>query len=170
MPVEAPLDSRAQSRSVALADAGETVALGKKLGARLQLGDVVCLWGGLGAGKTTFARGAIAAWTGLDQDVPSPTYTLVQTYDGPRGQLLHMDLYRLKSSEEAWELGLEEAFVDGVSLIEWPERLEALLPRNRLDIAFAGQNGPSNGPSQDSGTRLARLTAYGNWRGRIDDI
>ena len=148
------------SRIVTLAEEAETVALGRKLGARLTQGDVVCLWGGLGAGKTTFARGAVAAWVGKDIEVPSPTYTLVQTYEGPAGQLQHMDLYRLKSSEEAWELGLEEAFYGAACLIEWPERLEGLTPGDRLDIAF----------EVDGSGRVARLTPQGNWRGRIDDF
>ena len=83
------------------------MALGRRLAAHLTPGDVVCLSGSLGAGKTTLARGAIETWTGEAQETPSPTYTLVQMYDGPRGQLWHVDLYRLKRAEEATELGLE---------------------------------------------------------------
>ncbi len=136
------------------------MALGQRLGARLGPGDVVCLSGGLGAGKTTLARGAISAWTGRDEDAPSPTYTLVQTYDGPKGELWHVDLYRLKRPDEAWELGLDEAFVRAACLIEWPERLEGQAPRDRLDIALA--------PQGDG--RRATFTAYGAWKGRLDAI
>lgn len=148
------------SRSVSLADADETVALGRRLGAVLGGGDVVCLQGELGAGKTTLARGVIEAWTGEADEAPSPTYTLVQTYLGGRGELWHCDLYRLKHPEEAWELGLEEAFVAAACLIEWPERLGARLPRDRLDIAL----------SPDGSGRRAALTAHGAWRTRIDTL
>lgn len=148
------------SREIALADAAATQALGARLGARLTPGDVVCLFGGLGAGKTTLARGAIAAWMGSPQDAPSPTYTLVQTYDGPRGELWHVDLYRLKRADDAWELGLEDAFATAACLIEWPERLEGKLPRDRLDIVL----------SPEEGGRRASLTAHGAWRERLDAI
>ena len=106
MNAETALDSR----QIALPDVAATLALGQRLGAQMKAGDVVCLWGDLGAGKTTLARGAIEAWTGQAEDAPSPTYTLVQTYEGPRGELWHVDLYRLKRPEDAWELGLEDAF------------------------------------------------------------
>jgi tRNA threonylcarbamoyladenosine biosynthesis protein TsaE len=120
----------------------------------------VCLSGGLGAGKTTLARGAIEAWTGQPEEAPSPTYTLVQTYEGARGQLWHVDLYRLKRPEDAWELGLEDAFFDAACLIEWPERLEGQLPRERLDIAL----------TQDGDGRRAVLSGAGRWSSRVDTI
>lgn len=145
------------SRFLTLADEAATLALGACLGARLQPGDIVCLSGNLGAGKTTLARGAIAAWTGGEAEAPSPTYTLVQTYDGPRGELWHVDLYRLKRAEDAWELGLEEAFASAASLIEWPERLGGQLPRDRLDIklSIAGAG------------RDAALRGHGAWRQKL---
>lgn len=148
------------SREISLPDAGSTVAFGARLGRVLRAGDVVCLSGGLGAGKTTLARGAIAAWMGADEDAPSPTYTLVQTYDGPSGELWHVDLYRLKSPEEAFELGLEEAFAEAACLVEWPERLGGHLPRNRLDIALEPRDGG----------RIARLVGHGAWSTRLDAI
>ncbi|MBI3439067.1 MAG: tRNA (adenosine(37)-N6)-threonylcarbamoyltransferase complex ATPase subunit type 1 TsaE [Proteobacteria bacterium] len=143
-----------------LADPDATLALGARLGARLMRGDVVCLTGGLGAGKTTLARGAIEAWVGEHQEAPSPTYTLVQTYDGARGQLWHVDLYRLKHAEEAFELGLEDAFVDAACLIEWPERLGGMLPRDRLDIAL----------EPEGGGRRATLKGRGKWGARVGSI
>lgn len=148
------------SRDIALPDVAATLALGKRLGAQLQPGDAVCLYGDLGAGKTTLARAAIEAWTGSAEDAPSPTYTLVQTYDGPRGELWHVDLYRLKRPEDAWELGLEDAFAAAACLIEWPERLQGNLPANRLDVAlgFVGEG------------RNATLTAHGAWRTRLATI
>lgn len=148
------------SREIALPDAAATLAFGRRLGERLGRGDVVCLSGNLGAGKTTLARGAIEAWTGEAEEAPSPTYTLVQTYEGERGELWHVDLYRLKQPDDAWELGLEDAFADAACLIEWPERLEGQLPRDRLDIALASAGEGRN----------AALTAHGAWRTRLATI
>ncbi|HVY84544.1 MAG TPA: tRNA (adenosine(37)-N6)-threonylcarbamoyltransferase complex ATPase subunit type 1 TsaE [Caulobacterales bacterium] len=148
------------SRVVALPDAAATHALGFRLGQALTRGDVVCLVGGLGAGKTTLARGAIEAWTGHGEEAPSPTFTLVQTYEGEKGGLWHADLYRLKRAEEAFELGLEEAFADAACLIEWPERLEGALPADRLDIELE--------PMGEG--RRAVLTGRGAWRTRVDAI
>lgn len=152
--------SLVDSREIALPDAAATVALGRRLGERIGPGDVVCLFGNLGAGKTTLSRGAIEAWTGATEDAPSPTYTLVQTYDGPRGELWHVDLYRLKQPDDAWELGLEDAFTYAACLIEWPERLGGQLPRDRLDIALA---------SEGEG-RVAKLNAHGAWREKLGTI
>lgn len=148
------------SRDIALADSAATQALGARLGARLGPGDVVCLSGNLGAGKTTLARGVIGAWTGEQEEAPSPTYTLVQTYEGLRGELWHVDLYRLKRPDDAWELGLEDAFATAATLIEWPERLEGQLPRDRLDIDLT--------PVGDG--RRAALVAHGAWRQKLATI
>jgi len=115
----------------------ETLALGAKIATSLKPGDVVLLDGDLGSGKTTLARGIITHLCG-DINVPSPTYTLVQTYDTPIGEIWHCDLYRLKHPDEVYELGLLEAFDTSICLIEWPERLEHLTPKNayKIDIAF----------------------------------
>ncbi|MES1198835.1 MAG: tRNA (adenosine(37)-N6)-threonylcarbamoyltransferase complex ATPase subunit type 1 TsaE [Pseudomonadota bacterium] len=141
-------------------DAASTHALGFQLGRALTEGDVVCLLGGLGAGKTTLARGAIEAWTGHAEEAPSPTYTLVQTYEGEKGALWHADLYRLKRAGEAYELGLDEAFATAACLIEWPERLEGALPADRLDVALEAQGEG----------RRATLTGFGAWRSRLHAI
>ncbi len=148
------------SQTIDLPDAAATVAFGSRLGAQLRAGDVICLIGALGAGKTTLARGAIAAWTGADQEAPSPTYTLVQTYERPSGELWHVDLYRLKRPDEAWELGLEDAFANAACLIEWPERLQGRLPHDRLDIVLI--------PVGEG--RQAALSAHGAWRTRLGTI
>ncbi len=96
---------------------------------------VIALWGDLGAGKTTFIRRVIQAFSGdLDLIVPSPTFTLVQEYIFPKGTLWHCDLYRLTGSDECLELGLIEAMHDHLCFIEWPERMGAYLPKNRIDI------------------------------------
>jgi N-acetylmuramate 1-kinase len=134
-----PSDSPAPAPwRVRLADPAATAALGALLAPLATPGDVVFLRGPLGAGKTSLARGLIHAWTsGVEEDAPSPTFTLVQTYESERGPLWHMDLYRLAAPEEALELGLEDALEDAVLLIEWPERLGALTPPARLDIELA---------------------------------
>ena len=118
-----------------------TAAIAQRLAPLLRAGDVVTLEGGLGAGKTAFARALINALPGEPEDVPSPTFTLVQTY--PRGDLevWHFDLYRLEDPDEAFELGIEDAFVDAVSLIEWPDRLGPYLPKAHLRVTLTeGEN------------------------------
>jgi tRNA threonylcarbamoyladenosine biosynthesis protein TsaE len=124
-------------KRLSLPDAAATEALGATLAGILAPGDALCLFGDLGAGKTTLARGLVGAWTGLTDDTPSPTYTLVQTYDGPRGELWHFDLYRLESPDDAAELGLDEALASGVAVIEWPERLGTFAPADRLELRLA---------------------------------
>ena len=109
-----------------LADPAATEAAGRALGAMLREGDVVLLSGDLGAGKTSFARGVLAA-LGLEGEVASPTFTIVLTYDPPevRLPLWHVDLYRIEDEDELEELGLDEATDGGALLIEWPDRLGA---------------------------------------------
>jgi tRNA threonylcarbamoyladenosine biosynthesis protein TsaE len=120
-----------------LADEAATAALAHRLGAFLTDGDVVALRGDLGAGKTAFARALIRGLTGdADRDVPSPTFTLVQTYETPAGRLHHFDLYRIASPDELTEIGWDEALSDGIILVEWPERAGALLPASRLDLTL----------------------------------
>ncbi len=115
--------------SMSLPDETATEQLGASLAARLKPGDVVGLKGPLGSGKTTLARAILrAAAADPDLIVPSPTFTLVEVYDTPRGAFWHFDLYRLETAEQIFELGWEEALAEGVVLIEWPERLGDLLP------------------------------------------
>ncbi len=113
---------------------------GARLIAQLSAGQVVCLTGDLGAGKTTLVRGMIQSLLG-PIDVPSPTYTLVQTYEGPEFELWHCDVYRLEKPEDGYELGLIEAFEDALCLIEWPDKIEPLIPEDALhiNIAFEGE-------------------------------
>jgi tRNA threonylcarbamoyladenosine biosynthesis protein TsaE len=120
-----------------------TESLGASLAARLKPGDVVGLKGDLGAGKTTLARAIIrAAAADPDLIVPSPTFTLVEVYETPRGDYWHFDLYRLEAPEQIYELGWEEALAEGIVLLEWPERLGRLLPQHlsvTLDVDGDGR-------------------------------
>lgn len=113
-----------------------TRALAVRLAPLLRAGDIVALSGELGAGKTFLARAIIQALGG-PEEVPSPTFTLVQTYDLKPAPVWHFDLYRLANPEDAYELDIEDAFLDAISLIEWPERLGDLLPADRLDVHLA---------------------------------
>jgi tRNA threonylcarbamoyladenosine biosynthesis protein TsaE len=143
-----------------LKDDAATIRLGAGIGRVLEIGEAVCLWGPLGAGKTTLARGLIRALGDAKEDVPSPTFTLVQFYPTARLRLAHFDLYRISRPEEAHEIGLDEALEDGAALIEWPERLGGHLPADRLDVELSviGQGADEE--------RLARLTPHGAWEGR----
>ena len=125
--------------SIELADEAATADLARRLAPVLKPGDVVTLRGDLGAGKTSFARALIRALSGADgaeREVPSPTFTLVQSYDTPAGRVHHFDLYRIQSPDELAEIGWDEALADGIVLVEWPERAGTLLPPRRLDITF----------------------------------
>ena len=116
---------------MSLPDERATEALGATLAGRLRIGDVVGLKGDLGAGKTTLARAIIRAAAGDPElIVPSPTFTLVEVYETPRGAFWHFDLYRLEAADQVYELGWEEALAEGITLVEWPERLGRLLPQH----------------------------------------
>jgi tRNA threonylcarbamoyladenosine biosynthesis protein TsaE len=112
----------------------QTRRIGMRLGGQLKAGDVICLQGDLGAGKTTFAQGLAQGWGSLDS-VSSPTFILVNVYRRANGaQLFHLDAYRLASIPEAEELDLDSMMTEGALIIEWPERLGALIPEERLLI------------------------------------
>ncbi|MBK0399098.1 tRNA (adenosine(37)-N6)-threonylcarbamoyltransferase complex ATPase subunit type 1 TsaE [Limibaculum sp. M0105] len=149
--------TRARDERLTLADEAATTALGARLADALGPGDFIALTGSLGAGKSVLARAILRALLGEpDALVPSPSYTLVNVYDTPRGEVWHADLYRLASAEEALELGLTDALSHAVLLVEWPDRLGAALPERRLEIALAP--GPDD-PGADA--RDARLVAHG---------
>lgn len=120
-----------------LSSAEETSALANQIGAHLKPGDVLLLEGEIGAGKTHFARSLIQSLLETPEDIPSPTFTLVQTYDGPTCEIWHADLYRLTSPDEVIELGLTDAFEDSICLVEWPDRLVELAPKSALTLAFS---------------------------------
>jgi tRNA threonylcarbamoyladenosine biosynthesis protein TsaE len=139
-----------------LDDEAATQALGAALAEPLAAGEAICLSGPLGAGKSTLARALIRALTRADEEVPSPTFTLVQVYEGRGLKIAHFDLYRIAGPDEAFEIGLDEALDEGAALIEWPERLEGRLPADRLDIEI----------SIDGSGRRVRLVPHGSWEGR----
>lgn len=112
----------------------ETNAIAAQLAGSAKPGDIFLLHGTLGAGKSTFARSFIRTLCGKDTDVPSPTFTLVQTYDAPASTIWHFDLYRLQDPDEIFEIGYEDALSEGILLIEWPERLGPHTPKHARNI------------------------------------
>jgi tRNA threonylcarbamoyladenosine biosynthesis protein TsaE len=112
----------------------DTNALARRLAAQLRTGDVLLLQGDLGAGKTALARAIIMAMNPVIAEVPSPTFTLVQQYDTPAGAVFHYDLYRLKHADEIIELGWDENRANGISLVEWPERLGRYAPHDAKKV------------------------------------
>jgi tRNA threonylcarbamoyladenosine biosynthesis protein TsaE len=155
-----PAPTRAPaSRVFALADLAASKVLAGRLAGLARTGDIIALSGEVGAGKTTFARFFIRALGAADEDVPSPTFTLAQSYALAHAEVWHFDLYRLKAPEEAYELGIEEAFAHAISLIEWPERLGSLLPPESLQVRL------EIGPAEAVRTALVR--ASGDWSARL---
>jgi tRNA threonylcarbamoyladenosine biosynthesis protein TsaE len=141
-------------RRLMLPNERATAALARRIAGLARPGDVIALTGDLGSGKTFFARAFIG-----ETEVPSPTFTLVQVYGpapgSPGARIWHFDLYRLTKASEAVELDIEDAFAEGISLIEWPERLGSLLPAERLDVALDFLANPQ--------ARAATLTGRGRW-------
>lgn len=150
--------------SLDLVSEAATSSLAARLARLARSGDVLALRGELGSGKTSFARAFIRALGQGDEEVPSPTFTLVEIYELREGKppVWHFDLFRLTKPEEVYELGFEEALVGGISLIEWPERLGPLLPRERLDLTLL----PGTAPER----RAARLAASPAWTSRLEGI
>ena len=137
----------------------EMMEFGAKLARVLVIGDVVALTGDLGAGKTTLSRGIIQALCG-DIEVPSPTYTIVQTYETPEYELWHCDLYRLEKPDDIFELGLFEAMEENVCLVEWPDRMGDHLIGSALtlDIQFSGEG------------RLVSMNGSDEWQERLSNV
>ena len=153
------------SFTATLVDESATYSLMSDVAAIIEPGDVITLSGDLGAGKTTFARALIRYLADNDAiEVPSPTFTLTQTYTLPRFPVVHADLYRIARSTELTELGLDDAPKGAVTLIEWPDRAAGFLPADRLDIALTLE--PQGGPA----ARHARITGYGSFAARAERV
>ena len=150
-------------RTFTLTDAEATGRLGAAIAPLLESGEAVLLYGPLGMGKSTLARALIRALTTPDEDVPSPTFTLVQFYESDP-LVAHFDLYRLNRPDEAFEIGLDEALETGCALIEWPERLGddpgAVLAPDRLVIQIA----------EDGEGRRATVSGAGSWEAKIEKL
>ena len=144
-----------------LADEVATEALAGRIAGMAKPGDVFTLIGDLGTGKTVFARAFIRARCNSDEEVPSPTFTLLQTYEAKETIIYHFDLYRIEKTNDAIELGIEEAFADGLTLIEWGERLGSLLPTNRLDVNLFQGKSPN--------ARQVQLLGHGDWKIRLNE-
>lgn len=140
----------------------DTVVFAQEIAPALRPGDILALQGTLGAGKSAFARALINALPGDPEDVPSPTFTLVQTYSRGDVEIWHFDLYRLKEPDEAMELGIEDAFFEAISLIEWPEKLGPYLPSRHLCISLTQQD--------HSSVRTLELYGDTKWRARLSEV
>lgn len=151
------------TRDWVLPDADATTRLGAAIAPLLAPGETVLLYGPLGMGKSTLARGLVRAMTTPDEDVPSPTFTLVQFYDSTP-PVAHFDLYRLTRPGEAAEIGLDEALDEGCAVIEWPERLgddpAAWLGPDRLTVTLA----------EAGEGRLATVSGAGAWEEKLKDL
>lgn len=146
-------------RNLTLTSPEATQDLGQSLAGLLGAGDLILLSGDLGAGKTHLARAVVQALAGAEQDVPSPTFTLIQRYETPSLIITHADLYRIDAVTELEELGLDEALEEGALLVEWPDRAAGLWPESRLEIELSSGTDPTE--------RLASLTGRGLWSGRL---
>lgn len=149
-----------ETQGLFLADETATHALGAALANDLRRGGIVCLYGGLGAGKTALARAVISQLqrdAGCPpEDIPSPTYTILQTYQAGELSIRHFDFYRIEQPGDVYELGWEEALAEGLVLVEWPERLGPLLPSDRLEIHVSSPGGEG---------RDVHFKTYGIWHG-----
>ncbi|KPQ06924.1 MAG: tRNA threonylcarbamoyl adenosine modification protein YjeE [Rhodobacteraceae bacterium HLUCCA12] len=145
-----------------LSDPAAMTCFAARLAPMLRAGDVLLLEGPIGAGKTHFARALIQSLLPVPEDVPSPTFTLVQTYEGAAFEIWHADLYRLTHPDEAVELGLTEAFETALCLVEWPDRLGPDRPKKALTLRFSAQ--------PDDVRDMALLSDAPEWASRLKGL
>ena len=140
----------------------ETAIFARKIGAHIVRGDTLLLRGDIGAGKSFFARALIQSLQDIPEDVPSPTFTLVQTYNTRSGEIWHADLYRLSDPNEADELGLTDAFPNAICLIEWPDRMGDSTPNDAITLIFTAESDEDircisfSGGSKDLRNRISK--------------
>ena len=144
--------------------ADDTAALAQKISQALGPGDCLLLEGPIGAGKTHFARKLIQAVLPMPEDVPSPTFTLVQIYEGPNCEIWHSDLYRLSHPDDVAELGLTQAFDEAICLVEWPDRLGTLAPGDALTLKFAA------GPDMPDSRQITMQWHHEKWAPLIAEL
>jgi tRNA threonylcarbamoyl adenosine modification protein YjeE len=143
-----------------LCDLAAAEIAARRLALILRSRDLILLQGALGAGKTTFARFLLRA-LGIEEDVPSPTFTLLQTYETQRFPVYHFDFYRIANGTELEELGWEDALANGLVIAEWPERAEGHFPKDRLVLHFT---------VDDKNNRVLAFEPYGAWTERMKDF
>ena len=143
----------------------ETGLVAQRLAEFLRVQDILTLNGPLGAGKTAFARALIRSLCDAEIDVPSPTFNLLLTYDCDRAPIFHYDFYRLEDPEEVWELDIEDAFHEGITLIEWVQRLEGLAPEDVLSIVLSIPEG-----EQSETTRAISIYGGPEWGERLKKL
>lgn len=146
-----------RSAETALPDLAAVARLAAAIAGELKLGDVVALSGEVGAGKTTLARAILEA-LGHSGEVPSPTFTLIQSYELPGLAVAHIDLYRLRHDSELAELGLDDALASGAALLEWPEMAEGHLPEDVLKVQLLTE------------PRRARMAGHGRWKDKVGSL
>jgi len=147
-------------KTYSLATENHTKLLAQSLAKIAKKGDIFLLKGDLGSGKTAFSRFFIQSFLGDQEEVPSPTFTILQTYFAKEFVIWHLDLYRIKDSSELIELGIEDALYGGVSLIEWPERLGVYKPKSFLSLLF----------DMEQEKRTVTIDAFGEWDKRLNDF
>ncbi len=148
---------------IRLSNQNETEALAVRLAQMSEPGDVIALKGNLGMGKSVFARAFVRALTSEQEEVPSPTFTLVQMYEADVGEVYHFDMYRLEQPDDCLELGVEEAFSDGVCLVEWPDNIGPYLPWDSLMIEIIHDE-------SDEQARWMEINAAGKWETRLKEV
>jgi tRNA threonylcarbamoyl adenosine modification protein YjeE len=156
------MDHSKDSVEILLKSKEDTKHLAKVIAYKVRAQDVITLKGDLGVGKTAFSKYFINAIVGHEIEVTSPTFTLVNQYDAPNFTVCHYDLYRLEHIAEAHELGIEEAFSKGVSIIEWPDIINNLLPEDRLEICLEY--------GQQEEERIVKIKGCGRWKNQLNAV
>jgi tRNA threonylcarbamoyl adenosine modification protein YjeE len=145
--------------NIYLDNINETQAFASMLARIAKTGDIITFSGDLGVGKTSFIQFFIKSLAGQEIEVTSPTFNLLHIYKFNIGEVWHFDLYRLRDKKEIYELGIEDAFSYAISLIEWPEIINDILPKDRLEIKLSF--------GEDENSRSLSLKAYGNWKEKL---